>query len=183
MADPDRWSRHADYARFVHLRIRPAHPDDWPNVLAINRDCVPGVSRLDVTELARLSEKASYFRVAEERDRILGYCLAFAPTDDYDGEEFLWFRQRNPRVLYIDQIAIAESARRRRIGSNLYEDAVTFATNFGFGGLACEVNLKPPNPPSLRFHEQAGFGAVARLKTADGRAVSLQLLDLRRGRA
>lgn len=74
------------------VRIRDATRAHWPEVLAINRDGAPGVSRLDATELARLAGAAAHFRVAEDAGAVLGYCLAFARADDYDDEEFVWFR-------------------------------------------------------------------------------------------
>jgi hypothetical protein len=58
------------------VRIRPAHQADWPDVLAINTDGVPGVSRLDAAELARLAAVATCFRVAELGGAVRGYCLA-----------------------------------------------------------------------------------------------------------
>lgn len=74
-------------------------------------------------------------------------------------------------------MAVAPVARRRRVASELYEDALAYASGQGLHGLACEVNLRPPNPASLRFHERFGFEPVATLDTADGRVVSLQRFD------
>jgi predicted GNAT superfamily acetyltransferase len=39
--------------------------------------------------------------------------------------------------------------------------------------LCCEVNLEPPNPGSLRFHQSIGFVEVGRLGTADTKMVQL----------
>jgi predicted GNAT superfamily acetyltransferase len=34
--------------------------------------------------------------------------------------------------------------------------------------LACEVNERPPNPVSMRFHETLGFSSVGRQTTEGG---------------
>jgi uncharacterized protein len=167
----------------MRLRIRPAAEADWPTVLAINAHGVPGVSGLDRAELRRLATEATYFHVAEKGGRVLGYLLAFAPSAAYDGEEFLWFRKHAPRALYVDQVAVADSARREGLATRLYGDAAKFAAERGFESLACEINLRPPNPTSLNFHRTIGFESRGEFETSDGRTVSLQLLDFSRARA
>jgi uncharacterized protein len=167
----------------MRLILRPAAEADWPTVLAINADGVPGVSGLDRAELSRLATEATYFQVAERGGVVLGYLLAFAPSAAYGGEEFLWFREHAPRALYVDQVAVADSARRDGIATRLYGDTITFAAERGFESLACEINLRPPNPTSLNFHRAIGFESCGKFKTSDGRTVSLQLLDLSRARA
>jgi len=59
----------------------------------------------------------------------------------------------------------AESALYRRVA----EDALAR----GIDTLTCEVNLDPPNPTSLAFHERQGFVSVGGLPTHDGRIVNL----------
>ncbi|MHB1091087.1 MAG: hypothetical protein ACYC06_04325 [Ilumatobacteraceae bacterium] len=39
--------------------------------------------------------------------------------------------------------------------------------------LTCEVNLQPPNPDSLRFHQRLGFGEVGQQESKPGLIVSL----------
>jgi uncharacterized protein len=162
------------------MDIRPAEPRDWPAVLAINREGTPGVAALDARELAILAADATYFRIAAQPGLVLGYCLAFGPESAYRGEEFLWFQRHARGTLYIDQVATSEGARRRGVGSSLYRDVAGFAFDRGLRALSCEINLRPHNPVSLRFHERLGFRPVGSLETGDGRTVSLQVLDLGR---
>jgi hypothetical protein len=44
--------------------------------------------------------------------------------------------------------------------------------------LTCEVNLRPPNEGSLRFHRRLGFREVGRQETPYGALVTLLALDL-----
>jgi len=45
----------------------------------------------------------------------------------------------------------------------------------GFGHLALEVNVDPPNEGSLRFHERLGFVEVGQQDTPYGIRVSMQM--------
>ena len=45
--------------------------------------------------------------------------------------------------------------------------------------LTCEVNLKPPNPGSIVFHQQLGFAEVDQQETEQGaKRVSLMVKTL-----
>jgi uncharacterized protein len=156
------------------VTVRPAAPGDWPAILALNAEGAPGVSPLDPHELSRLAAAAAFFHVAPGDDEPVAYIRAFAPDADYDGEEFVWFRTHVPNSLYVDQVAVARSARRRGLARGLYAAAAAYALEHGLTALTCEVNLQPPNPASLRFHERLGFQELARLETVDGRTVSLR---------
>jgi predicted GNAT superfamily acetyltransferase len=65
-----------------------------------------------------------------------------------------WFLARQPAFLYIDRIVIAPGSRGAGHARRLYEDLAAVA---GDRPLCCEVNLAPPNPASLAFHERMGF--------------------------
>ena len=69
--------------------------------------------------------------------------------------------------LYVDRIVVDGAARGQGIGRALYDELFAYA-----GGrtarITCEVNVRPPNPGSLRFHERAGFRAVGEQSTEGG---------------
>ncbi len=65
------------------------------------------------------------------------------------------------------------------VASALYADVAGAARERGISVLACEVNLKPENPISLRFHARQGFVEIGTLGTRDGRIVSLMSASLR----
>ncbi len=54
-----------------------------------------------------------------------------------------------------------------QIGQRLYRDLEDFARPVA-PTMTCEVNLRPPNPDSLRFHRQFGFVEVGRQETEGG---------------
>jgi predicted GNAT superfamily acetyltransferase len=56
--------------------------------------------------------------------------------------------------VYVDRVVVDEAARRRGLAQALYADLARTAVE---RPLVCEVNLEPPNPGSLAFHERLGF--------------------------
>lgn len=160
------------------LDFRPARIEDFEAVLAINEAGYPGVVRLTSAELAAVLAQAPFFYVAEMNTQVVGYLMAYTDKNVYAGDEFLWFQRHFSDFLYIDQIAIAATARRARVGSKFYDFVEQFARQRGLTSLVCEVNLEPPNPISLNFHAQNGFIKVGVMDTPDGRKVSLQRKEL-----
>lgn len=65
----------------------------------------------------------------------------------------------------------------RGLGAVLYEDFAAAGRRLGVPRLTCEVNLDPPNPGSLRFHERLGFVPVG-IQEAGGKQVQLMARDL-----
>jgi predicted GNAT superfamily acetyltransferase len=54
-------------------------------------------------------------------------------------------------------VVVAPQARRQGVARALYDDLAGLARAERIGLLACEVNLDPPNPRGLAFHEALGF--------------------------
>jgi predicted GNAT superfamily acetyltransferase len=156
------------------LTLRKICAADFTAVLRINSQSSPGVGTLDVDELSRSVALASAAWVAIDATDIVGYVLAFSNSDAYDGEEFLAFRTRlNEPFLYIDQIAICADARNAGIASRMYAGLTQWAHELGKLTLCCGVNLRPPNPVSVKFHQGLGFEKIAEVETRDGLLVAL----------
>jgi predicted GNAT superfamily acetyltransferase len=132
------------------------------------------VARLDSNELSRLFGLGCAGWVLADAARVEGYLLGFWDDASYDGEEFCWFTSNVARpFLYVDQIAISVDARRKHIGTQLYDHVVQLGREMAVSSVCCEVNLHPGNPDSLRFHERQGFDKIGELETGDGRRVAL----------
>ena len=161
------------------LTLRPAHNQDFERVLAINEAGRPGVSPLTLAELTLICAGESHCHVAEREPEVIGYVITYTDTDRYEGEEFNWFKHNFARFLYIDQIAIARSARGAGVGAQVYRFLEQRAHKQALTSLVCEVNLEPPNPVSLAFHTRERFVEAGTLATSDGRTVSLRRKELR----
>jgi predicted GNAT superfamily acetyltransferase len=149
------------------LIIRPAGPADLAALLALNEGAVPHVNSLARAQLTDLQRQSVYLSAALDAVGIAGFLLALDERADYASANFRYFRAHYPRFTYIDRIIVAEHRRGRGIGRELYRDL--FDTLDHRAPLfACEVNLDPPNPRSLTFHEQLGFQPVGEQVTEGG---------------
>lgn len=140
--------------------IRPLGPGDLDAVLALNQSCVPEVGPLDPDGLASLVEMSPWARVVEDEGDVVGVLVGLHHGADYASPNYRWFSQRHPRFAYIDRVALAAPARGAGHGPELYRAFERWAEGLGLPVLCAEVNLDPPNPRSLRFHQIFGFEQV-----------------------
>lgn len=154
--------------------FRPIEPGDLDRVLAINTANVPEVGPLDADRLRYLVDESAIGIAVDVDDLLVGFCLVVAPGSDYDSVNYRWFMEHHPTSLYLDRVAIDESMRGRGIGSQLYSEVarVMQVDHPDATALTLEVNVDPPNVPSLRFHERLGFSEVGR-QMSKGIEVSL----------
>lgn len=161
--------------------LRTAVAGDLAAILILNEADLPYLSPLSAPALERLATIAAYFRVAEVDGRLAGFLLALAPEADHDSENFLWFKQRYARFLYIDRVVVAAHERRAGIASQLYTDLEAPARLSDVSVVACEINLRPPNPDSLAFHDRHGFVEVGTKMTDNGKkTLSMRIKELSR---
>jgi predicted GNAT superfamily acetyltransferase len=134
-------------------------------LLALNNEHARELSWLEPQRLQHLVEQAFLARRVGNLDAFL---LAFDQGAHYDSPNFLWFRARYPRFVYVDRIVVASSARGRGHARRLYDDLFEQAIAAGHDRVVCEVNLQPPNPASDAFHAALGFVEVGTAKVYDG---------------
>lgn len=145
------------------LRVREIAPADHAEVLALNARDVDKLSPMDQDRLEWILARSAAPLVVEDDEGVLGFCLAIASGTDYDGSHYAWFAERYDAFLYLDRIAVAERARRRGVGSLLYDACEARARPFG--RMLCEVNVQPMNAPSLAFHTARGYVELERRPT------------------
>ncbi len=134
---------------------------DLEVLLALNNEHAAELSLLDAPSFKRLFRSAFLARQTKETD---AFVVAFDETGDYDSPNFLWFKARFDRFVYVDRIAVAESARGRGLARRLYDSVFAAARAAGTERVVCEINLDPPNPGSIRFHEALGFVQIGHVK-------------------
>ena len=154
--------------------IRPLVDADIDAVLAINEANVPEVGTVDRARMARLVE-SSIVATVVDIDAVVGFCLVLPSGTDYDSVNYRWFAERYDRFAYLDRVAIQEEARGRGLGRALYDEVEQHLVALGHLQLGLEVNIDPPNEPSLAFHRRLGFVEVGQQDTPYGIRVSMQL--------
>ncbi len=158
------------------MKLRPIVPADLPALHALNEAGAPGVHPEPVEKLAAIVRESTIALGAELDGELAGFCLVLGPAADYGSVNFAWFRERYQSFAYLDRVAVSERHRNRGIGTLLYDEVerLTDATWF-----TLEVNLRPRNDGSLRFHARRGFVEVGQLETDYGALVSLMAKKLR----
>jgi len=102
--------------------------------------------------------------------------MAFDQAADYDSPNYLWFRERYPRFVYVDRIVVDPAMRKRGLANLLYADLFRVARDAGHDRVVCEVNSDPPNPASDAFHDALGFTEVGHA-TIHGGAKTVRYLS------
>jgi predicted GNAT superfamily acetyltransferase len=137
-------------------------------LLALNNAHAAQLSWLEPERLQHLIGQAFLARRIGNLDAFL---LTLDQDADYDSPNFLWFRSRHQRFVYVDRIVVAASAQGRGYARRLYQDLFEHAVRAGHHQVFCEVNSSPPNPQSDAFHAALGFAEVGSACIPDGRAV------------
>lgn len=139
------------------LAIEPVSPADEPALLALNNEHAAELSWLDAPRLSFLLGRAFH---ARRIGRLAAFIMAFDQTAPYDSPNFLWFRARHARFVYVDRVVVAAAARGHGHARRLYEDLFAHAALAGHTVVTCEINAEPPNPASDAFHAALGFREV-----------------------
>lgn len=148
-------------------RVREVVAGDYTVILALNNSAVPHVNALSTGDFAWLASHATFFRLVEDRHGLLGFALVLPSGLEYWSDNYKWFAARLDRFLYLDRVVVAERARQQGVGRALYEALFAFGAG-AWPRVTLEVNLRPPNPDSERFHERLGFTMIGVREYNDG---------------
>ena len=140
-------------------------PGAEAGILALNDEHATELSPLDSGKLSAMLRQAFYARSIGDAEAFL---LAFDERARYDSPNFLWFRARYRRFVYVDRLAVAPAARGRGHARRMYADLIERAAASGHRVIACEVNLEPPNPASDALHAALGFAQVGQASIHGG---------------
>ncbi|MBN6821662.1 GNAT family N-acetyltransferase [Methylobacterium radiotolerans] len=151
-------------------------PADTGPLLALNNAHAAELSLLDEVGLSKLvAWSFRALRIGRD-DAFLIALDERHPT--YAGPNYLWFRSRYLRFVYVDRVVVAGSARGLGHARRLYEDLFRNGREAGHDLIVCEVNSMPPNPSSDAIHARLGFEEVG-AATIHGGAKTVRYLALR----
>ena len=142
--------------------VRNIEIPDLPRVHEINNANTPGVSELTMSELETDIKNCLYaLAIDNEHGEVCAFCITFDPNALDAGANHQWFADRFESFVYLDRIAIDSTHQNRGLGALLYQSVEQHMLKSAEHSLlCCEVNLEPPNPGSLRFHQRIGFTEV-----------------------
>lgn len=157
--------------------IRDAEPGDYDALVVLNNAAVPAVNALTAADFADFAWQADLFRVAGPVGDPQAVLIALRPGRAYDSLNYRWFERAYDSFLYVDRVVVSDTRRGEGLGAAFYEDFAAAGRRLGVPRLTCEVNLDPPNPGSIRFHERLGFRPVG-TQEAGGKRVQLMAREL-----
>ena len=153
--------------------VRDIEIADLARVLEINNANTPGVSELTFAELELdLHSSLHALAIDNELGEVCAFCITFDPDAPDAGDNHRWFAERYKSFVYLDRIAIDSNHQNRGLGALLYQAVERqMIASAEHSLLCCEVNLEPPNPGSLRFHQRIGFSECGVESSEPGYAV------------
>jgi predicted GNAT superfamily acetyltransferase len=138
------------------MEIRALQMSDSSSIWEINEQGLPGTGKVSEQEILDLLNYSSLSIGLFDSNSLLGFVICLPPKTAYGSLNYLWFNERYDDFLYVDRIAVSTANRNQKIGSKLYQAVIDTASKIGVP-IAAEVNLRPPNPDSVRFHQRHGF--------------------------
>jgi predicted GNAT superfamily acetyltransferase len=161
--------------------LRPITPGDHAQVLAWNHAHVELLAPLDERRLVELLGWADLGSVITSGGRDVGFVLTFASGTAYDSANYRWFTEHAAAsgwdtFYYLDRVVVDPSVRRAGIGTRVYDEIEERARRRA-RVMCLEVNLDPPNEPSLEFHRRRGYVEVGQ-DSSTGHLVSLMVKEL-----
>ncbi|WP_337053361.1 GNAT family N-acetyltransferase [Pseudoxanthomonas sp. USHLN014] len=148
--------------------LRDVAPTDLPALLALNNAHAAALSWQTPTQFAQLIGMACFARTCGQADALL---IALDQDAVYDNPNFAWLSARFECFVYIDRVVVAEHAQGRGLAGALYEALKQQARLQEQTRLVCEINLDPPNPGSVAFHQRLGFEQVGQADLPSGKRV------------
>jgi len=141
------------------MDIRRLESKDVTAAWKINEQGLPGTGKVSHDEMLDLLSLSELPLGIFDDGEMLGFVLCLTPRTRYASLNYAWFNERYQEFLYVDRIAVAVQHRDRGIGSLLYGRVIEHAESLQFP-VTAEVNLTPPNPGSIRFHERHRFKEI-----------------------
>lgn len=125
-----------------------------PALLALNNEYECELAPVEAARFRWLVEHAFFAAAINENEAFL---LAFEQSAAYHSPNFLWFKQRFTKFVYVDRLATSTLARGRGHAIALYDALFSVARAAGHNLIVCEMNEAPPNPISAGLHARFGF--------------------------
>ncbi len=158
----------------MEFTLRRYQAGDAAAVLRLNAESVAVLSPMDEDRLGLLAGMSCLHLVAVGPAGVIGFVMGFANGAAYDSANYRWFAARYKRFLYLDRMVVAPSFRGCGVGRAFHAAAERHAVAYGLDWLVGEIDLDPPNPVSLAYHERIGFVEVGRQTLPSGKVVSMR---------
>ena len=150
--------------------IRTLRTTDLELIHKWNQSTVPKVNSLTFEEFRLQSVNCTYSYIQSSTDSMpVGFIFLYDEKTEYDSLNYLYFKNKYQKFLYVDRIIIAAEHQKKGYGQQLYDYVIDTHNPDIF---CCEVNITPPNRQSLSLHQKYGFKEIGQ-QTVYNKVVSL----------
>ena len=157
------------------METHPLSQSDVHSIWSINEQGLPGTGQVSEEEVSDLLKLSTLSFGVFRKEELVGFVICLSPRTEYKSLNYGWFNEKYDDFIYVDRIAVSLDQRNKGIGSRSYEEVIAFSQKHEIP-VAAEVNLKPPNPGSMRFHNRFGFEEVGVLHHKE-KSVTMLLLE------
>tara|TARA_R110000868_G_scaffold37111_14_gene131660 strand:- start:71416 stop:71895 length:480 start_codon:yes stop_codon:yes gene_type:complete len=148
------------------MNIRTVKKSDLETIHLLNEAALPHVNSIPISDFEEFMSMSSFFLVIEDIQEIAGFMIVLGPGQAYESENYRYFSNNYQSFNYVDRIVIGGKYRGKGYGSKLYTYLLEHSKE---EQVTCEVNLLPPNPKSIQFHQMLGFEEVAQQYSENGK--------------
>lgn len=128
--------------------------------VGLNNAAVPAVNALDEGSFGELLEMSDRSWAIDHDGGLGALLVTFGPGAAYRSANYLRLSALYNNFLYVDRVVVSPALWRRGLAAGLYETLIKHAREQRRERLLCEVNVEPPNPRSVAFHEANGWHAI-----------------------
>ena len=141
------------------------------SIYTLNQKNTPEVGSLTNEEhLKKLLSQSNILLCAFNQSSLIGFMVCMFEGSKYQSENYLFFSNQLSQFIYIDRIAIDLPFRQKGLGTKFYSELERIRDNRSV--ICCEVNSKPLNEPSIRFHKKNEFEVCGEKEFEDGHSVT-----------
>ena len=127
------------------------------SIFHLNEVNKPALGQIaDLNHLKKLFKSSLFCMCTFNKGLLTSFTLVMDENSDYQSPNYLFFKSKFSRFLYVDRIAVADEFQRIGIGSSCYNYIYDLAKKEKLP-FCCEVNTVPLNQQSLNFHKKNGF--------------------------
>lgn len=148
---------------------------DIPVMHELNQANTPALGDETAESMRQILEWSSIALGCDVDGMLVGFCLVLDPGTPYASSNYLWFSERYSDFAYLDRVGVQADHQGCGYGAAMYAEVESRTEAEWF---TLEVNLKPLNEGSLRFHHRLGFTEVGQQISSSGKLVSLMAKKL-----
>ena len=139
-------------------------------IYALNQKNTPEVGSLtNEDHLKKLLSQSNILLCAFNQSSLIGFMVCMYEGSRYQSENYLFFSSQLSQFIYIDRIAVDLPFRQKGLGTQFYNELARIRGERSV--ICCEVNSKPLNEPSIRFHKKNEFEECGTKDFEDGHSV------------